>query len=243
MHAIRPQRVDGDEKDVVTDRRHGRGRRATSAQPDRRDKNAYRPHRRHARDDTVGSRGRGRSVVSDASVLRVALVALVIAAVVGSVPSGQARYIDGVFVATPQGPVELLAYAEPDTIGRLRLEGSMDDVPTLRPGCRVLVSMPAWRPVGAMFATGAVFDDQWSERRNVRWRIRSLNIYAGEMDLIELKERGAVPRLMKAVRASDDMPGYVFIAISNNLNRIGAGLVRYYPLRIDTADVQPRCGE
>jgi hypothetical protein len=150
---------------------------------------------------------------------------------------GHQRYIDGVFVATPQGPVELIAYAEVVTGSRLRLAyGSMEDVPTLHPGCRVLVSLPAWRPVGGIVATDAIFDDPLAERRQVRWLVRSLNIYAADLEFRELAKEKELNRLLKGVKATDDKPAYLFIVVSNNLtaSRQIAGMMRYYPLLIGT---------
>lgn len=147
----------------------------------------------------------------------------------------QPRYIDGVFVASPSGPVELIAYAEPSGTGILHLtNGSMDDVPTLRAGCRVLVSLPSWRPAGAIIATEAIFDDHRAERRDLRWSFRALNIYAADLEFRDLGDAKFVARRLKDVRASDDKPAYVFVIVSNSGSRGAPGnIVRFYPLRLE----------
>ncbi len=147
----------------------------------------------------------------------------------------QRRYIDGVFVASPSGPVELITYAEPSSTGLLHLtNGSMDDVPTLGPGCRILVSLPSWRPAGVIIATEAIFKDDRAERRDLRWSVRSLNIYAAELEFRDLGDTKFVTRRLKDVRASEAMPAYVFLIVSNSLSRgVRGNIVRFYPLRLE----------
>jgi hypothetical protein len=145
----------------------------------------------------------------------------------------QRRYIDGVFVQTRQGPVELLAYAEMRSIGLLELTyGSMEDVPTLQSGCRVLVSLPAWRATGAFVATEAVFADIYAERRQVRLSSRQLNIYALGLEILDLREPKSLTRILRGVKASDDTPAYVFVGLANGRGR-DPSFMRFYPIRID----------
>lgn len=161
--------------------------------------------------------------------------ATVAAALVCGVPAlAQQRYIDGVFVASPGGPVELIAYAEPDGTGRLHLtSGALDDVPAIGAGCRVLISLPGWKPAGALIASEDIFRNPLAERRDLRWSIRSLNIYAGEVEIKDLANADFVTRMLGRVKASDERPGYVFVIVSNSLTRASPGTIaRFYPLRL-----------
>lgn len=146
----------------------------------------------------------------------------------------QPRYIDGVFVNTPSGPVELIAYAEPNATGRLQLSGAMDDVPTLAAGCRVLVSIPGWKTVGAIIASEAIFDDPRAERRDLRWAVRSINIYAVDITFRELDNPAFVTRMLNQVKASEERAGLVFVAIANGgIRGLSGTMVRYYPMRLE----------
>lgn len=154
--------------------------------------------------------------------------------------AAQQRYIDGVFVASPNGPVELITYAEPSGTGLLHLAyGSMDDVPTLRAGCRILVSLPAWRPAGAIIATESIFEDHRAERRDLRWFHRPLNIYAADLEFKDLGDAKFVARRLKDVKASEERPAYVFVIVSNSLTaRTARGdIARFYPLRLEPPPV------
>jgi hypothetical protein len=147
----------------------------------------------------------------------------------------QSRYVDGVFVQAPSGPIELIAYAEMSGGGLLRLShGFMEDVPTLRAGCRVLVSLPSWKPVGAILSTEAIFVDYRAERRDLRASIRSLNIYAADLEFKDLADGVLAARMLKSVRAFGDTPAFVFVIVANSLTRSNSGnLVRFYPIRLD----------
>lgn len=166
-----------------------------------------------------------------------------ILALYGDETHAQRRYIDGVFVALPSGPVELIAYAEPDGTGRLRLTyGAMDDVPPLGAGCRVLISLPGWRTSGAIIASEAIFENPFAERRDLRWSIRPLNIYAGDVEFKDLRKADFVARMLKSVKASDDAPGYVFVIVSNSVSRASFGnIVRFYPIRLEAGASTESC--
>jgi hypothetical protein len=149
--------------------------------------------------------------------------------------NAQPRYVDGVFAQSPNGPIELIAYAEMSGSGLLRLShGFMEDVPTLRAGCRVLVSLPSWKPVGAILSTEAIFVDHRAERRDLRASIRSLNIYAADLEFKDLADGNLAARMLKGIKASGDMPAFVFVIVANSLTRSNSGnLVRFYPIRLD----------
>lgn len=161
--------------------------------------------------------------------------ALAIAVCLAPIARAQPRYIDGVFVNTPSGPVELIAYAEPNFTGRLHLSnGAMDDVPTLAAGCRVLVSIPGWKMVGAIVASEAIFDNPMAERRDLRWAVRTINIYAVDIMFRELDDPAFVTRMLKQVKASEERAGLVFVAVSNGGMRAFSGtMVRFYPMRLE----------
>lgn len=189
--------------------------------------------------------GRTRSVVIESTVRSVAWLLTATAALLlsGDETRAQRRYIDGVFVASPSGPVELIAYAEPDGTGRLHLtNGAMDDVPPIRAGSRVLVSLPGWKPAGAIVASEGIFENPFAERRDLRWSVRSLNIYAVDLELQDLRKADFVTRMLKSVKASDDVPGYAFVIVSNSLARGSPGnIARFYPLRLDEGASTESC--
>ena len=139
------------------------------------------------------------------------------------------RYIDGVFVA-PQGaaaPIELIAYAEAFSTGVLRMQhGTLEDAPLVREVDRVMVSVPNWRPAAAFIATDAIFSDERAERREIKFAVRRLNVYAVELRIVDLERRTKIESLLKAVRASYDTPGYAFIAIGSETH------VKYFPIRL-----------
>lgn len=136
------------------------------------------------------------------------------------------------YVSTPQGPIELITYAEGTSAGKLALtNGSFEDVPTIVPGkhVRVLAAVPLWPPVGVLIATEDLFKTEKSEQRWLVFGTRKLNISALEMRISDLESPNTVARLMKAVRATDDNPAYAFIIIGSQ------GLRRYYPVRLSLA--------
>lgn len=99
-------------------------------------------------------------------------------------PSGaQQRFVNGLFVSTPQGAVELITYGESMHNGQLRLqEGSLEDVPTVKPWTRlrILSSIPLWQPVAVFCrqrrhlqetgAGNATTDDRGEEVERLRHR-------------------------------------------------------------------------
>ena len=139
------------------------------------------------------------------------------------------RYVPGMYVSTPQGPIELITYAEGTSGGKLVLtNGSFEDVPTIIPGkhVRVLAAVPLWPPVGVLIATEDLFKTEKAEQRWLVFGMRKLNISSLEMRISDLESPNTVARLMKAVRATDDNPAYAFIIVGSQ------GLRRYYPIRL-----------
>jgi hypothetical protein len=143
------------------------------------------------------------------------------------------RYLDGVFVA-PQGaaaPIELIAYAEAYSSGVLRMQhGTLEDAPLIHEVDRVMVSVPNWRPAAAFVASDAIFRDERAERREVKFAVRRLNVYAVELRIVDLERRAKIDSLLKSVRASYDTPGYAFIAIGSETH------VKYFPIRLTPLD-------
>jgi hypothetical protein len=137
------------------------------------------------------------------------------------------------YVSTPQGPIELITYAEGTSGGKLVLtNGSFEDVPAIiaRQDLRVLAALPLWPPVGVLVATVDLFKTEKAEQRWLVFGMRKLNISSLEMRISDLEKPESVARLMKAVRATDDNPAYVFIIVGSQ------GLRRYYPIRLSLGE-------
>ena len=147
----------------------------------------------------------------------------------GLAPEAQVvRYIDGIFVAPREGaPIELIAYAEQTSVGRLRMAGgSLDDAPLIHEAVSVLASLPHWQPIGVIITTTHLFKDERAERRTLSYSVSKLNVYALGIRIADLENRARIEDLLRAVRASTDQPGYAFIVMSND------GYIRYYPMRL-----------
>ena len=158
---------------------------------------------------------------------------LLCAALAALILSQTPRYLPGMYVSTPEGPVELITYAEGTTGGKLALtNGSFEDVPTITPrkDLRVLAAVPLWPPIGVLVATENLFKTEKAEHRTLVFGMRKLNISSLEMRISDLESPQSVARLMKAVRATDDNPAYVFIIVGSQ------GLRRYYPIRLSLGE-------
>lgn len=160
---------------------------------------------------------------------RVAVIAAAVVALAGFASEAQVvRYIDGIFVAPRTGaPIELIAYAEQTSVGRLRMvEGTLDDAPLVHEVVSVLASLPHWKPIGAFVTTTELFKDERAERRNMSFAVSKLNVYALGLRIADLESRDKIEDILEAVRASYDKPAYAFIVMSND------GYIRYYPMRL-----------
>lgn len=136
-------------------------------------------------------------------------------------------YATGIFVATPHGPIELTAWAEVMRDGQLRMaKGSLENVPTLTDVRGILCNLPNWRPGSVMIASEAIFRDERAERREVKFALRLMNISAFEMRVEDVERTDRLAQLVRDVRASAEVPAYVFIVMSTN------GLNRLYPFRV-----------
>jgi hypothetical protein len=154
------------------------------------------------------------------------LVAAAALLMLGSTASAQ-DYIHGVFVGTPEGPVELIAYADSIPNGQLRLvRGSWEDVPTVDTVQRILCSLPNWKPVSVWMSSEAIFRDEYAERRQLAWAQRMLNVYTMEIRVKDLENPTRVSDLIRQVKATDDTPAYAFVMVHAN------GTGRYYPVRL-----------
>ena len=138
------------------------------------------------------------------------------------------RYIDGVFVAPRDGaPIELIAYAEARSTGVLQMQqGTLEDAPLIHELVSVLTSMPHWRPRSVNITTEKAFRDERAERRTLSFAVNQLNVYALGLRIADLEKRATIDRLLRAVDASVENPGYAFIVMESS------GYIRYYPLRL-----------
>lgn len=136
-------------------------------------------------------------------------------------------YVSGVFVATREGPIELMAWAEVMRTGQLRMaKFTLEHVPTVSDVRGILCNLPNWRPGSVMIASEAIFRDERAERREVPFALRMINISAFELRVEDVERKDRLAGLVRAVRASDQVPAYVFIVMSTN------GLNRLYPFRV-----------
>ena len=143
---------------------------------------------------------------------------------------GQPRYIAGVFVSTPEGITELMAYAELSNRGRLEMtSGDLEDAPLITQADGMLASLPLWTPIRLIVATTKIFDDERAERRELPFSVRKRNISTIEVFSSDLKRRERIDALLKAVRASGDTPGYAFLVLA-----MDGALPRYYPVRLSS---------
>ena len=154
-------------------------------------------------------------------------VAVICVLAAGALVAGQGGYSHGVFVGTPHGPIELTAYAEVVTNGRLRMaKGSRENIPTLADIQRVLCNLPNWQPGAIMIANQAIFLDDKAERRELRFAVRRLNISALELKVEDLERKDRLSQLMQGVGASESSPAYAFVVM------VGNGMSRFYPFRV-----------
>ena len=131
------------------------------------------------------------------------------------VAAAQADLIKGVFAATPNGPVELIAYADRTSIGLLQMSyGSFEDVPAFHSVSRVLCNLPNWRPELVWLSTRMVFKDEYAERRILPFAIRPLNISAIELRIGDMEDPARVKKLLGYVRATANNPPYLFVTLS-----------------------------
>jgi hypothetical protein len=136
-------------------------------------------------------------------------------------------YVQGIFVGSSNGPIELTAYAELANNGQLRMaKGDIANVPILRDVQRVLVNLPHWDPGAIFVATQEIFRNERAERRDVRFALRRLNITAHELRVEDLERRDRLADLVRSVGGSEKTPAYVFVLMATN------GLSRFYPFRV-----------
>jgi len=127
------------------------------------------------------------------------------------------RYIDGVFVHDGGDPIELLAYATPLASGRMELaQASFDDVPVLSQVRGVLCSIPNWKPVRVWAGSKMVFRDDRATRRELRFQVRQLNIYALDLRVPDVDQPAGVARLFSQVRAAPDNPLFLFVTMTSD---------------------------
>jgi hypothetical protein len=144
------------------------------------------------------------------------LLALLLVCASTATDEAQPRYIDGVFVHSGQAPIELLAFADGVTSGQLRLStGSFEDVPAVDRVHRILCSLPLWKPALVWASTRAIFTNEYVERRQLRYAVRQVNIYAMELRVAEVETPELAARLARDLGATDDNPAYLFVRLTN----------------------------
>lgn len=136
-------------------------------------------------------------------------------------------YVNGVFVASSHGPIELTAYAEVARNGQLRMaKGALENVPTINEVRGILCNMPSWRPGAVLIASEAIFHDERAERREIKFAVRLRSISAIDVRIEDVERKEPLAALIRAVGGTEEMPAYVFIVMVTN------GLERLYPFRV-----------
>ena len=136
-------------------------------------------------------------------------------------------YVNGVFVASSHGPIELTAYAEVWRGRQLRMaKGSLENVPTIDTIHGILCNLPSWRPGAVMIASEAIFHDELAERREIKFAVRLRSISAFDVRVEDVERKAPLASLIRAVGGTEEMPAYVFIVMVTN------GLERLYPFRV-----------
>lgn len=146
----------------------------------------------------------------------------------GSPPAAaQTGSVDGVFVNSAHGPVELVAYADRTSIGLLRVScGTLEDVPAIEAPTRLLCNLPTWKPTLVWLSTRRIFEDEFAERRTVPFAVRRLNVAALEMRIADFEDPARVGRLLENVHASPENPAYLFITLDSS------GVTRDYMIEV-----------
>lgn len=155
------------------------------------------------------------------------LLLIALASPAASPVATQTGYVHGVFVGTPAGPIELIAWAELTSSGQLRMaSATLEDVPTIADAQRVLCNLPNWKPGLIFVATEAFFKDERAERRQLPFSTRRLDVSAVELRIAELERADRRAKLLRDIGATENSPGYLFVGIFSE------GLQRYYPVRL-----------
>jgi hypothetical protein len=146
-----------------------------------------------------------------------------------------AQYPQGVFVSPRDAePIQLVAYAEANAVGRLGLVpgmtvGSLEEAPVLDEVAGALVSLPSFQIRAVFLTTAEIFSNSYAEQRELPIKTERLNIYATHVRIADLERRDRLEPLLRRVRATATNPGYVFIAVESH------GHLRYYPFRLTTS--------
>src|SRR4030095_15339804 len=150
----------------------------------------------------------------ECAMLRMIAMSIVVVGVLApdALVAGQGSYSHGVFIGTPHGPIELTAYAEVASNGRLRMaKGSRENIPTLSEIQRVLCNLPNFEPGAIMISSQDIFIDEKAERREIRFAVRRLNITALELRVEDLERKDRLAQLVQGVGASETSPAYAFV--------------------------------
>lgn len=153
---------------------------------------------------------------------------VVLTAVASATPGlAQSGSVNGVFVHTAHGPVELIAYADRTGIGQLRMSfGSFEDVPAIEAPARLLCNLPNWKPTLAWVSTRRIFKNEFAERRTVPFAVRPLTVAALEVRVADFEDPAKIEKLLRNVGASAQNPAYLFITLDNG------GVTRDYMIEL-----------
>ena len=159
---------------------------------------------------------------------RLALTTVAALLVRTAAAEAQREYVNGLFLNTPQGIVELIAYAEPRSAGQLQMvQGDLEDAPTVHEVRAILSSLQFWTPVGVVVTTTHAFSDDRAERRVITIVRTQLNVFTTGVRASDLERREKIESVLRAVGASPDRPGYGFVIMT-----VDKGHFRYYPFRL-----------
>jgi hypothetical protein len=141
------------------------------------------------------------------------------------------KFIDGLFMGTESGnPIELIAWAESQSTGTLRMaNSSLEDAPVLPRTYRALLNMGSYDLIAVLAITRDVFSKPLDrlERRELRYSVTRLAVTTYEIGIPDLEDWDKIQRLRKNLKATPDNPMIVFLIVSNGAN------VRYYPFFIE----------
>lgn len=141
-----------------------------------------------------------------------------VGAAMAAIPtSGRAQsFPDGLLVQEHDSLVEVGAYAELRSNGRLRMAfGTLEDVVAVARVRMVVCNLGQWT-LGAVWVTSrAIFADERAERRQLPYVVNRVSVRTTRNRVADLEERRAITRLLAAVGAGPANPGYAVFTVGN----------------------------